>query len=168
MMEKRKPMLLFLFFVMSFIVAQEHRAGNMLIMGWGFEESDTPMQTNTAINAIIRYLDAARYQMSYDVSNEPSCLMELYKETEVYDIDVEDVYIYINRRSEDNIMDRYIEFDFFILTEGQTYAERYKLILSHVNYGWTLTQSERNSWRLIMKNDKAYDFFANHIRKFRR
>ena len=166
--KKRKLIFLSLFFVISFIFSEEHSTGQMLIMGWGFDETDTQMQTNNAINAIRNYLEAAKYQMSYDESGKPSSLIELYKKTDVYyNMDVDDVFVYINTRSGD-VLDRSFEFYFCILADGRTHAEIYKLIVSHIDYSWTLTQDESNSWGLIMKNDDAYNFFVNHIEKYRK
>jgi hypothetical protein len=77
--ETKKLFFLSLFFVISFIFAEEQFRGRMLIMGWSFVEEDTSIQTNIAIDAIIKYAEAAKYQMnSYEKSNS-SCKIELYR-----------------------------------------------------------------------------------------
>jgi len=168
LMGKRKLMFLSLFFVMSFIFAQEHLTGKMLIMGWGFDENDTRAQTNTAINAMIKYVEAAIYQMSYDESDEPSTLIELYKRTDArYTRNREGVYIYFNIRDAQDYMDRYVEINFYSLVDGRNNAQLYKLIISHKNYRWA-SQDERDAWNLMMKNDNAHDFFIDYIEKLRR
>ena len=168
LMEKRKMIFLSLFFATSFVFAQEHLTGRMLIMGWGFDDNDTQAQTNTAINAIIKYFEAAIYQMSYDESDEPSTLIELYKRIDTrYTRDWEGVYIYLNVRDDQNYMDRYIEINFYILGDERNNAQLYKLIISNKNYRWS-SQSERGAWNLIMRNDNAHDFFINYIEKLKR
>ena len=173
LMGKRKLIFLSLFFATSFIFAQEHLTGKMLIMGWGFDERDTRMQTNTAINAIIKYLEAAIYQMNYDENDEPATLIELYTRTDArYTRNMEGVYIYFNIRSdadsdEGDYLDRYMEINFYILGDGRNYAQLYKLIISHKNYRWS-SQDERGSWNLVMRNDNAHDFFIDYIEKLKR
>jgi hypothetical protein len=168
-------MFLSLFFAVSFVFAEEHFTGKMLIMGWGFDENDTRMQTNTAISAIIKYLEAAIYQMDYDENDEPSTVIELYERTDArYAGDRESVYIYLNTRSDEDYMDRCIEISFYILIDEQYGSKRYvlqkyTLIVSHKNYSWAeAVQEDKGSWRLIMKNDNAYEFFINYLERLRR
>jgi len=173
LMGKRKLIFLSLFFAASFIFAQEHLTGKMLIMGWGFDENDTRAQTNTAIDAMIKYVEAAIYQMSYDESDEPSTLIELYKRTDArYTRNMEGVYIYFNIRSDEDsdegdYLDRYVEINFYILSDERNNAQLYKLIISHKNYRWA-SQNENGTWNLVMRNNNAHDFFINYIEKLRR
>jgi hypothetical protein len=54
-------------------------APRLLIMGWDFVEEDTSIQTNIAIDTIIKYADAAKYQMNFYEKINSSCKIELYR-----------------------------------------------------------------------------------------
>ena len=185
LMGKKKLMFLSLFFVMSFIFAEEQLRGKMIIMGWRFTEEDTATQTNMAVNAIIRYAEAARFQMSSNERYNPSCKIELYRvyKDDFYNGEIfEDarVYIYINNILDDIIKmsngiffnggndyhDRYIEIDFYIFYNGM--SSKYKLVLYYNDYNWIENNRGNNQYELISMDDTAYDFFIYEIEKLRR
>jgi hypothetical protein len=171
---------------MPFIFAEEQFGREkMLIMGWNFVEEDTSIQTNIAIDAILKYADAAKYQMnSYEKFN-PSCKIELYRiyRDSYYDGDFfEDpcVFVYINSRIRDfdiinqntiifysdDYHDRYIEIDFYIFYNG--IPSKYKLVLYYNNYSWIENNQESNQYELIGTGEDAYGFFIYEINKLRR
>jgi hypothetical protein len=172
---KRGLISLLCLFVVSFIFGEEQYMGKMLIMGWGFFGEDTSMQTNIAIDAVIKYAEAAKAQMnSYEIFN-PSCKIELYR---VYKDDhyegefFEDirVFVYINSNAIKNdgldYYDRYIEIDFYIIYDGV--PSKYKLVLYYNNYNWLKNNKENGQYELIDKGDSAYEFFISEIEKLRR
>jgi hypothetical protein len=164
---KRKMAAILLFFAASAVFAEDHLSGKMLIMGWQFAEEDTPARTNIAIDAMIKYAEAAEYQMSSEIPG-PSCRIELYKSIFSYDDAdfVEGVYIYINSKNEDDYRDRYIEINFYIFYNGL--PEKYKLVLNYNNYNWLRKNDEKRLWTLVMRDKPAYDFFVSEIEKLRR
>ena len=184
LMGKRKLVFLSLFFVMSFIFAEEQVRAKMLIMGWHFAEEDTSTQTNMAIDAIIRYAEAARFQMNSYERYTPSCKIELYRvhKDNFYNGDYFTnvrVFIYINdiinldAEYSDIIIfdgadyhDRYIEMDFYIHYNGV--PSKYKLVLYYNGYNWIRNNKGNNQYELISRDNEAYDFFVSEINKLRR
>jgi hypothetical protein len=145
-----------------------HEIGSMLIMGWKFDDNDTSMQTNIAIDAIIMYVEAAKYQMSSELTSRYPRI-ELYKLNDSYDDTVYPqggVFIYINSKDRYDYLNRYIEIVFYILKNGQ--QEKYKLVLNYNNYSWLKNNNEENLWTLVMSDQSAYDFFIFEIKKLRR
>lgn len=145
-----------------------HETGRMLIMGWEFDNNDTSIQTNIAIEAIIMYVEAAKYQMSSELTS-PSPRIELYKSNISYeDITYPQggVFIYINSKSRHDYLDRYVEIVYYILNNGQ--QEEYKLILNYNNYRWLENNNEKYLWTLVASDQSAYDFFILEIKKLRR
>jgi hypothetical protein len=182
---KRKRIFLSLFFVVSFLFAEEQIRGRMLIMGWFFEEEDTSIQTNMAIDAIIKYAQAARYQMNSKERYNPSSKIELYRVYEDYSYDGENfegvsVYIYINNNiinsveeypgkilfAGDDYHDRYIEIDFYIIYNK--IPSKYKLVMYYNGYNWMSNNKGDNRYKLISRDDDAYNFFIYEIEKLRR
>ncbi|GHT81458.1 hypothetical protein FACS1894130_13190 [Spirochaetia bacterium] len=146
---------------------EEHLTGKMLIMGWNFEEEDSPLQTNIAIDAIIKYVEASKYQMNSFEKNNPSCRMELYREKPIYEYESfqNSFFMYINIK-DDYYHDRYIEIDFYII--HNEIPSKFKLVLNYNNYKWSKNNEEKNQYEIIMKGDSAYDFFISEIEKLRR
>jgi hypothetical protein len=155
-----------LLLVSANIFSEEHLTGKMLIMGWGFTEEDTPLQNNIAIDAITNYAEAAKYQMMWDENDNYVCQIALYVNIFTYNNDFEAVYIYINSKSKDNVLDRYIEFDFFINQNDVLLA--YKLVLNFNNYKWSEDVNEKGTWRLVMEKEPAYDFFVSWVNSLRK
>jgi hypothetical protein len=153
-------------FISINLFSEEHSTGKMLIMGWGFTEEDTPLQTNIAIDAILHYAEAAKHQMMWDENDGYVCQIELYVSKYQYMQTFEGVYIYINSKDPDNVLDRYIEIDFYINQDNVSLA--YKLVLNFNNYKWSADTDEKGIWRLVMEKEPAYDFFFfffNNLRK---
>jgi hypothetical protein len=185
-MGKRELVALFLYFVMSFTFAEEQNRGKSLIMGWFFDEEDTSIQTNMAINAIINYAEAARLQMNSSERYNSSCKIELYRvyRDVFYDgeyFEMPRVFIYINMDiiidsmiEDSNILifesedyhDRYIEIDFYIIYNEV--PSKYKLVLYYNDYNWIKSNKGNNRYELISRDDGAYDFFINEVGKLRR
>jgi hypothetical protein len=157
---------LFLLFATISIFSEEHFIGKMLIMGWSFENNDTSLQTNIAIDSILKYVEAAKYQMTSEERYNPSCRIELYENIYGYNRSSEGVYIYINRKSVDDYFNRYIEIDFFIVQNRL--AAKYKLVLNFNDYKWSEDNDEKNTWELVIKNEPAYDFFVSWIETLKR
>jgi hypothetical protein len=145
---------------------REHYTGKMLIMGWGFTKEDTPLQNNIAIDAILSYAEAAKYQMMWDIDDNPVCQIELYASIFSYIRNYEAVYIYINVKDADNVLDRYIEIDFYANQNNASLL--YKLVLNFNNYKWAANADERGQWKLIMEKEPAYDFFVSWVNSLRR
>jgi hypothetical protein len=159
----------------SFIFGDEQQMGRMLIMGWIFSREDTSIQTNTAIDAVIKYAEAAKNQMdSYERLN-PSCKIELYRvhKDNYYDggfFEDTRFFVYINSNILENdgadYHDRYIEIDFYITSNG--IPAKYKLVLYYNNYNWLKNNKKNNQYELISWDDNAYGFFISEIEKLRR
>jgi hypothetical protein len=166
-MAKKKLVSLLLFFIVSAVFAEEHLLGKMLIMGWRFAEEDTAAQTNVAIDALVNYAEAAKHQMSSELASS-SGQIRLYKLNYPYGNTVfqEGVFIYINRKSEDDYFNRFIEINFYILHNGS--PEEYKLVLNYNNYNWLKNNDEKDLWMPVMRDSPAYDFFISAIEKLRR
>ena len=160
--------LLLSLFVSFNIFPEEHLTGKMLIMGWEFVERDTPLQTNNAIDAIIKYAEASKFQMISEERYNPSCRIELYENfREFYEDEgySNEVYIYINCKDPDNFFDRHIEIDFYIIKNRKVL--KYKLVFSFNDYGWTEDSDEKGMWGLVMRDEGAYDFFVSWIKGLR-
>jgi hypothetical protein len=155
-----------LLFVMSNVFPEEHLTGKMLIMGWNFIPNDTALQTNLAVDALQRYVEAAYYQMISEEGYEGSCRIELYASVYRYDRLNEGVFIYIYSKSVDHYLNRFIEIDFYIMRNG--YALKYKLVLNYHNYKWSEDIEEKNTWELALKDEPAYDFFVSYLETLRR
>jgi hypothetical protein len=166
-MAKKSLVSLLLFFTVSAVFSEEHLLGKMLIMGWRFVEEDASAQTNIAIDAIVNYAEAAKYQMSSEVSS-PSAQIRLYKshyprgDTQFQ----EGVFIYINRKSEDDYFNRFIEINFYIFHNGL--PEEYKLVLNYNDYNWLKNNDEKDLWNPVMRDNPAYDFFISALEELRR
>ncbi|MDR1221583.1 MAG: hypothetical protein LBL07_01715 [Tannerella sp.] len=184
-MEKKKLASLLLFFVISFIFAEEQFRERMLIMGWDFVEEDSSIQTNIAIDAIIKYAEAAKYQMNSYEKFDPSCKIELYRvhNDNYYDgefFEYSRIFVYVNSAvvdsyiinpniiifDSDDYHDRYIEIDFYIIPDG--IPSKYKLVFYYNNYNWIENNKGNNRYELTEKGDNAYDFFISEIEKLRR
>jgi hypothetical protein len=181
---KKISVFLVLLFISFSIFAEEHDIGKMLIMGWYFDEDDTSIQTNMAINAIINYAEAARLRMNSYERYDSSCKTELYRvyNDVFYDgryFEISSVFIYINITMDSMIKnsniiifqsedyhDRSIEIDFFIIYNE--IPSKYKLVLYYNDYNWIKNNKGNNQYELISRGDRAYDFFINEIRKLRR
>jgi hypothetical protein len=157
----------------------------MLIMGWAFSEEDTSIQTGIAIDAILKYAEAAKYQMNSYEKFDQSCKIELYKvyKDAYYDgefFEYSQFFVYINSSvtnsdiidpniisfTGDDYYDRCIEIDFYIIYNGM--PSKYKLVLYYNDYAWLETNKGNNQYELIAKDDNAYDFFISAIEKLRR
>jgi hypothetical protein len=178
--------LLFLFFVSSVFGDDVQYRGKMLIMGWGFFEEDTSIQTNIAIDAVIKYAEAAKYQMNSYEKFDPSCKIELYRvhsDNSYYDGEFFEhprIFVYVNSAvvdyniinpntmifDSDDYHDRYIEIDFYIIHNG--IPSKYKLVFYYNNYNWIKNNKGNNRYELIGRDDNAYDFFISEIEKLRR
>jgi uncharacterized protein (UPF0333 family) len=163
---KKGFIFLVLLFVAFYIFFDVYYTGKMLIMGWGFDIHDTSLQTNMAIDAILNYVSAAKQHMTSEERYDPSCRIELYENIFGYNRSYDEVYIYINRKSEDDYFDRYIEIDFYITQNG--YADKYKLVLNFNGYKWSEDTSEKGTWELVLRNEPAYDSFISWIETLRR
>jgi hypothetical protein len=163
---KRWFIFLVLLFVAFCIFPEEHYTGKMLIMGWGFDTNDTSLQTNIAIDAILNYVSAAKLHMTSEERYDPSCRIELYENIFGYNRLYDEVYIYINRKSEDDYFDRYIEVNFYIVQNG--FAGKYKLVLNFNGYKWSADTDEKGAWELALRNEPAYDFFVSWLETHRR
>jgi hypothetical protein len=166
--------LLFLFFA-SFNFGDERYMERMLIMGWTFAEEDTSIQTNIAIDAMVKYAEAAKTQMNSYERFTPSCKIELYrvyKDNYYEGESFEDarVYVYINSNVAENgsfnYHDRYIEIDFYIIYNGM--PSKYKLVLYYNGYNWLRTNKGNNRYELVARDDNAYDFFIAGLERLRR
>jgi hypothetical protein len=163
---KKGFIFLVLLFVAFCIFPEEHYTGKMGIMGWRFDTHDTSLQTNIAIDAILKYVSAAKQHMTSEERYDPSCRIELYENIYGYNRSHDEVYIYINRKSEDDYFDRYIEIDFYI--PQNEYADKYKLLLNFNGYKWSEDTDEKDTWELVFKNEPAYDFFVSWIETLRK
>jgi len=155
-------------------------------MGWEFVEEDTSVQTNKAVDAIIRYAEAAKSQMEAYERYNPSCKIELYKDKSYSSNSTraDGVYIYIafTITSDDDIdviedsniiilnshdyHDRCIEIVFYINYRGT--PSKYKLVLYYNNQNLIENNKENNRYELISRGNTAYDFFISEIQKLRR
>jgi hypothetical protein len=165
---KKGFMSLLLLSIAFSVFAEEHLTGKMLIMGWRFEENDTSLQTNIAIDAIMKYAEASKYQMNSYEEYNPSCRVELYQEKHFYDYESfkNGYFIYINTKSEGDYHNRYMEINFYIVYDGL--PSKCKLVFNYNNYRWLKNNDEKDMWELIMNGESAYDFFVSEIEKLRR
>jgi len=163
---KKILVLLFLFTVTINTFSQVHETGRMLIMGWAFEEKDTSLQTNIAINAILSYVEAAKYQMMSEERYNPSFQIELYRNINFYEPLHEGVFIYINSRDTEDYFDRFIEINFYI--RQSNWEILYKLVLNYNNYNWLKNNDESDMWEFILNGEPAYNFFISWLELLRR
>jgi hypothetical protein len=162
---KKGFILLFLIFVTSGVYSEDHFSGRMIIFGWAFDEYDSSVQANNAINTILKYIEAARYQMISSERYNPSCQIGLYKSKYGHDRFYETVHIFITRDYTDDYYYRHIEVDFY----NPDNAVLYKLILnSNDDYKWSEGTLEKNAWELVYKNEQAYDIFISWIERLKR
>ena len=147
---------------------KRHDIGQMLILGWQFVDIDTADQTNIAIDAIFGYIEAAKNQMSSELSSSLPRI-ELFK----YNLAFNDivyplgaVFIYINSRSIHDYFDRYIEIRFYIVKNG--IKELYNLVINYQNYNWLDNNDSMQYWTLIMEDEQAYNHFISELNSFRR
>jgi hypothetical protein len=165
---KKKIAYLLFLFAASGIFAEESVTINTktLIMGWAFEEEDSYVQTNLAVDAALKYAEAALYQMNSYEKYDTSCRIELYKEKFDYIYFTGSVYIYINGKSAEDYHDRYIEINFYTGKNG--IGVKYKLVLYYNGYNWMKNNPDVDEWDLILNDMPAYNFFVYEIEKFRR
>ncbi|MDR1506202.1 MAG: hypothetical protein LBI67_03785 [Treponema sp.] len=172
----KKSILIFLLLLFGFTAYADKwdEESTQLIFGWAFEDRDTDIQTNIAIEAILKYMEAARHQMNSYERYNPSCQIELYRKLSLsYNDDFVDVkaggavFIYITSRSRGDIdyHNRYIVVNFF-LPEGKRFRG-YKLVLYHNNYNW-LEGYNGEAMELYEEDEPAFDFFISEVTKFRR
>jgi hypothetical protein len=146
--------------------------GKQLIFGWYFSNKDTSQQTNVAIEAALRYAEAAKYQMeSYEKYNL-SCKIELYREKSMYSLEEDDeggIFVYINERNKNDYHDRYIEINFYKMYDMyEKLYHKYTLVLYYNDYDWLENNNERHELELMEKGESAFDYFVSEIRRFRR
>jgi hypothetical protein len=172
---KRIILSLAVLFLSFYINAEEYElVGKQLIMGWYFEAQDTYSQSNIAIDAILKYAEAAEYQMNSYERYAPSCQIELYRERILHDGNEDaGVFIYINNKSED-YHDRYIEINFYVHENAvidfairERARVRYKLVFFYNGYNFWDSGEERYSWYLVSKDKAARDFFISEIKKMK-
>jgi hypothetical protein len=162
---KKGFIFLFLMFVTFGVFSEEYYIGKMLIFGWSFSKNDTSLQTNIAIDSLLKYVEAAKNQMISSERYNPSCKIGLYKDISRHNRSHDAVYIYINRDIIDDYFYRHIEVDFYIAQN----AAKYKLILnSNDDYEWSEDTIDENTWELINRDDPAYNFFVFWIDALRR
>ena len=160
-----------LIFSTFFAFSETNETGKMLIMGWEFNENDPVLQTNIAIDAILHYLEAAKLQMSSELSST-SPHIELYKfvypfDDIIYNKGAAFIYIDLKSNSVDDYFDRYIEIIFYVIVNGL--QENYKLVLNYQNYSWVKNNDIKLLfWKLILEDELAYNFFITEINNFRR
>jgi hypothetical protein len=144
-----------------------------LIMGWVFTNEDSAQQTNVAIEAILKYVEAARYQMeSYEKYN-PSCEIELYRDKYMVHSPEENesgrVFIYVIERSDSDYHDRYIEINFYIKEDiFDKLFHKYILVLYYNNYNWLENNNGEYYFELLKKGGSAFNYFISKIEEFRR
>jgi hypothetical protein len=165
LMCKKNFIFLFLIFVTFVAFSEEYYTGKMLIFGWTFEKSDTTLQNNLAVDSILNYVSAAKYQMTSSERYNPSCRIGLYQNVFEHNRAYPAVYVYINREILDDYFYRHIEIDFYVAQD----AVKYKLILnSNDDYEWSENSIEKDSWELVYKNETAYDIFVSWMETLRK
>jgi hypothetical protein len=105
--------------------------------------------------------------ISYEASN-PICQIELYRDISYYRPGYarKGIFIYITGRSNSDYNDRYIEFNYFALKDG--ISIKYNLVLFYNTYSWLDKDPQKKVWKLISKNDEAYNFLRQEIESFRK
>jgi hypothetical protein len=142
-------------------------------MGWYFMNEDSARQTNIAIEAILKYVEAARYQMeSYEKYN-PSCKIELYRDKYIlYSPEKNErgrVFIYIDDRNNSDYHNRYIEINFSIRNSffGKLF-HKYILVLYYNNYNWLENDNREYYFELLEEDEQAFNYFVSRIERLRR
>ena len=164
---KRKLFLIaFLALLSPVIFAQNHLSGKMMIMGWGFIEEDSALQTNNAIDAFLRYAEAARLQTTWDENDNPAGRIELYEFVYEFFYDYEAAYISINVADKGDVLNRFIEIDFYT-TDNYITMNGYKLVFSYSGYKWQEDEDEKGLWNIALTGDNAYNFFRSWLNGLR-
>jgi hypothetical protein len=146
--------------------------GKQLILGWGIEREDSDLQTNMAIDSLLKYLEAAKYQMWSFEKEIPSCQIELYRNRLYFEdmFDEEEInqgfYVYINNRSKSDYYDRYIEINLYLLENR--IPVWYKLVIYYNNYNWFNRSDEKEYLEFVLRGEDAYELFINKIEELRR
>jgi hypothetical protein len=165
-MKKKIVYLLFLFAVLGIFAEEPETMKKTLIMGWAFAEEDSRLQTNLAVNAALKYAEAALYQMSSYEKYDSSCQIELYREMYDYENFTGGVYVYIVSGNEKDYHNRYIEINFYTVENGS--STKYKLALYYNDYSRMKNDPEMDGWNLISSDIPAYKFFVHEIKRFER
>ncbi|MDR1419791.1 MAG: hypothetical protein LBI86_05415 [Treponema sp.] len=167
---KKNSLFLSLLLCVTFSIYPEkiNEEGKQLIFGWIFAEEDTALQTNIAIEAALKYAEAARYQMNSYERYSPSCKMELYRENAAYYDGDAGVYVYINSGDSVDYHDRYIEISFYLYNAYNGFLEKYLLVIYYNNYNWLEKNNGPKELALLERGGPAFDFFVSAMKKFGR
>jgi hypothetical protein len=163
----------------NYLFTRVYTYDKQFIKGWIFDEDDTDIETNQAIDSIIKYCEAEIYKTP--ISDNQLSRVELYKDDMFINVFPDKktmVDLYINKANEDDTI-YYIEIDFYILGQGfynpnSNSFERHKIIICNQYFNFSESGHDVQKhmfWRfykLLVEGESAYKFFLNEMQKHRR
>ncbi|MCL2801957.1 MAG: hypothetical protein FWD28_09400 [Treponema sp.] len=161
----------------EYLITRVYSYVKEFITGWMFEEDDTDIETNKAIDFYINFIESEMNKISKSESDYQLVKIELYRRSAIFVIPDRKarVLIYKNTANEDkNIY--YYEIDFYIIERAHNPEDftRYKIIICNQYFNFSESNNDVQSshfwefYRLIGEGETAINFFKNEMEKHRR